>query len=103
MERLADLLDWRVRSSGSAWTVQEPKTFYGLKYSNLSLLCVMARVALHDHQLTPEDIREATMFRPRHFFDLKRRRWDLDLPAKTNGTDEATMYRVFFDPEEETS
>ena len=99
MERLADFLDWQIASSGSAWTIQEPKHFEGLHYSSLSLLCLMARVAHYDHAMSAADIRSVTGFRPRHYLD--RERWELSLPPKVSGTDEVTVYQFFFDPPRE--
>jgi hypothetical protein len=104
MDRMAPALGWELESAGGTWRVTNVPAFDGLTYRALSLLMVMTRVAIATPEqgglgLTIPEVREASGYAPVHTFNRKEARHYLALDGQVSGTDETTLYQVYFERE----
>ena len=109
MLRLADILGWEVESSGRTWIVRHPDTYRGLKFNSTALFCSMVRVAMASERIgglgwSPQTLRDRIRFTPRHYYRHGTKnnpgRCRLACEGDLLATDETTMYRAFFNPDE---
>lgn len=103
MKRLAEMMDWRIESSGRSWTVTKIPARYGdnvdlegLTWKNTALIGFMLRVAMAPQKykglgLDPSAIAEAIKWDPPGMD----RNGNQRLPSGLDATDEATFSRFF--------
>ena len=108
MLRLADALGLDVASTGKKWMILNQPCSEGLTYTVVALLCYMARVtmsspAIGGSGLSPKELRWLIRFHPDHDYSTKYACWSLKIDGKIAGTDEATMYKAFFNPDREAA